>query len=91
MKSKRSTRTGYEDTSRDVEALVAELERDAPPWKKLVLARSLNEMVLKLALAGIKSRHPSADEAELKRLLADITLGPELAEQAYGKAVDRDK
>ncbi|NJN82221.1 MAG: hypothetical protein HC802_08040 [Caldilineaceae bacterium] len=37
-----------------------------------------------LALAGLRQRHPNADEPELRRRLADLTLGPKLAAQVYG-------
>ena len=44
----------------------------------------LNATVRTFALAGLRQRHPQADEAELRRRLADLLLGPELASRAYG-------
>ena len=39
-----------------------------------------------LALAGLRARHPDADEAEIQRLMAVLFLGSELAERIYGAA-----
>jgi hypothetical protein len=49
--------------------------------------------IKQLALAGSRNRHSQAGEAELQRRLADLLIGPELAEKAYGPMVqpkDRD-
>lgn len=37
-----------------------------------------------LALQGLKNRFPQASEDELRRRLADVLLGEELAEKVYG-------
>ena len=44
----------------------------------------LNASVRMLALAGLRSRYPQADEAELRRKLAGLLLGEELARKVYG-------
>jgi len=67
------------------------LERETPAWRKLELMCSLNEMVLEFSLVGLRQRNPEADEEELKRLLAEILLGPELAARVYGTAPDTTK
>jgi hypothetical protein len=61
-----------------------ELMRKAPPWRKLELVAQLNETVRLLALSGLRQQYPDATPEELQRLLADLLLGPELAERAYG-------
>jgi hypothetical protein len=38
-----------------------------------------------LALAGLQQRYPEASPALLRRHLADLLLGPALAEQVYGQ------
>jgi hypothetical protein len=38
-----------------------------------------------LALAGLRSRFPKAGEIELRRKLADLILGEELARKVYGE------
>jgi hypothetical protein len=45
---------------------------------------SLNRWVRALALNGLRQRHPEAGEAELRRRLAGLLYGEELAEKAYG-------
>jgi hypothetical protein len=44
----------------------------------------MSSAVRGLSLAGLRSRHPQASEAELRRRFADIHLGPDLAAKAYG-------
>lgn len=44
----------------------------------------MSQSVRLLALAGLRQRHPAAGPAELRRRLADLLLGPELAARAYG-------
>ena len=48
-------------------------------------------MVLEFSLAGLRQRNPEANDEELKRLLADIVLGPELAARVYGTSPDAIK
>lgn len=74
----------FPDTSPEAEAMLIDLLRQAPAWRKLALVDDLNQAVRTLALSGLRQRHPHASEAELRRRLADILLGPELAEKAYG-------
>ena len=44
----------------------------------------MNAAARLLALQGLRARHPEATEAQLRRYLADLLLGPELAARAYG-------
>lgn len=81
----------YSDTERAAEVLLVEMERSTPAWRKLELASSLNRMVLEFSLAGLRQRYPGANEEELKRLLADILLGTELAARVYGTSPDAIK
>jgi hypothetical protein len=72
------------DTSPDVEALQIELMRQAPAWRKIHLAGQMYLTVKQLALSGLRQRYPTATQDELHRRLADLLLGPELAEKVYG-------
>ena len=76
----------YSDTHLDIEQMQIELIRKMPSWKKVAIVDDLNETVRALAISGIKQRHPNATNEEIKRMLADILLGPELAEKVYGNA-----
>jgi hypothetical protein len=44
----------------------------------------LNRTANQLALEGLRDKYPDAADSELKRYLADLLLGPELAQKAYG-------
>lgn len=35
-------------------------------------------------MAGLRMRHPEANEKQLRRRFADMHLGPELAREIYG-------
>ena len=45
----------------------------------------LNASARILALTGLRSRYPNATETELRRRLADLLLGEELARKVYGE------
>lgn len=73
-----------EDSSQASEQIEIDLLRHMPVWRKLQLTGAMNQMVRTLALCGIRRRYPTASEPELRRRLADIQLGPELALRVYG-------
>ncbi len=76
--------TLFTDTRPEAEAVLLDLLRKAPPWRKLRMVAQMNRAVRTLALSGLRQRYPEASPEELRRRLADILLGPELAEKAYG-------
>jgi hypothetical protein len=67
-----------------VEMMQFEHWRTASSAAKMRELASLNDTMLRLALAGLAHRNSSADRATLRRLLADLVLGQELAAAAYG-------
>lgn len=72
------------DTLPEAEAVQIALLRRAPAWRKLELVGQLNTALQTLLLGGLRRRHPLATPAELRRLLADLVLGPALAAHVYG-------
>ncbi len=72
------------DTSPAAEQVQLELMRQAPAWRKFHAVGQLWTTLRTLALSGLRQRYPHASEAELRRRLADLTLGPELAMRVYG-------
>lgn len=68
-----------------MEALQIQLWRQASPTHKMQMLAQLNASVRMVALAGLRSRHPRASEGELRRKLADLLLGEELARTVYGE------
>jgi len=78
----------YSDTNPKMEALQIALWRQATPTRKMEMVAQLNASVRTLALTGLRSRYPKASEAELRRKLADLLLGEELARKVYGEMSD---
>jgi hypothetical protein len=72
------------DTTPEVEAILFALWRETPGWRKWELMEDLNRTARELALAGLRRRYPEAGLEELRRRLADLVLGPELAAEVYG-------
>jgi hypothetical protein len=73
----------YTDTHPEMEALQVRLLRSAPPWQKMKMLAGLNASARELAMAGLRKRFPNDSEAALRRRLADLLLGPELAGKLY--------
>ena len=78
----------YSDTHPKMEALQIRLLRETPPWRKMEMLAGLNQATRDLALAGLRRRHPGAGEPELRRRLAGLLLGEELASKVYGELSD---
>ncbi len=76
----------YSDTHPKMEALQIQLWRQASPTRKMDMLAQLNSSARMLALAGLRAQRPQASEAELRRKLADLLLGEELARKVYGEA-----
>ena len=72
------------DTSPEAEAILFAYWRDAPACEKWQRMVQLNHAARLLALAGLRRRYPQASEPEVRRRLADLILGPDLATAAYG-------
>jgi hypothetical protein len=76
--------THSSDTAPDIERLQIERLRQMPPWRKMELMVEMCRTVEALALAGLRQRYPNDTPARQRRRLADLKLGPELAERVYG-------
>lgn len=79
-------RTLSADTSPGAEKIQLEIIRRMPSWKKLALVDDLNETVKAFAVSGLKQRHPDASPEQIRRKLAELVLGEELANKVYGDA-----
>jgi hypothetical protein len=77
--------TLYSDTHPKVEALQIKMWRQASPTRKMHMLAQLNASARILALTGLRSKYPNATETELRRRLADLLLGEELARKVYGE------
>lgn len=74
----------FPDTHPEFEALQIELLRAASPWRKLEMVWQMNDAVRTLALSGLKARYPDDPPEKIRRRLAEILLGPDLAAKVYG-------
>jgi hypothetical protein len=74
------------DTHPKMEALQIQFIRRMPAWKKISIVDGLNDTVKTLAITGIKQRNPNATPEQIRRLLADLMLGAELARKVYDHA-----
>lgn len=81
----------FPDTSPEAEKVLIELLRKAPAWRKIEMVGQLNRTVRMLALSGLRQRYPRATPAGLRRRLAELTLGRELAERVYGPIAGGDE
>ncbi len=72
------------DTHPKMEALQIQLWRQASPTRKMHMLAQLNASVRLLALKGLRAQYAQATEAELRRRLAGLLLGEELARKVYG-------
>lgn len=79
-----SVTTLFPDTHPEAEAVLIRLLREAPPWRKLEIVDQLTQSVKLLALAGLRQRFPQEDDERIRRRLADLLLGEEVALIVYG-------
>jgi hypothetical protein len=66
-----------------MEALQIELWRSASPTRKMQMLAQLNQSARLLELAGLRSQYPESSETELRRRLAGLLLGEEIAYKVY--------
>ncbi len=64
------------DTSPEMEAMLLDMMQRTPSWRKMEIMDQLNAMAREFAMSGLRKRHPTAGEAELRRRLADLLAGP---------------
>lgn len=78
----------FSDTHPKMEDLQIELLRKASPTRKMQMLAQLNQSARLLALTGLRAQYPLAGEAELRRRLASLLLGNEIALRVYGELSD---
>jgi hypothetical protein len=77
-------RTQADDTSPDAEAVLIRLLQAASPARKMAMVLNANRTARALAMTGLRERYPGESAQQVRRHLADLWLGPELAAKAYG-------
>jgi hypothetical protein len=72
-----------DDTNADVKRRQIEDWRSMTSLEKAALISGLSRAVFDLAMAGVRQRYPQASPREHAIRLAVLTLGRDLAKQAY--------
>ena len=72
------------DTSPQALEIFYEIQRRRPPEQKLSDAFDLSQGLFDLAMAGVRTRHPEADEREVFLRTVATRLPRELMVRAYG-------
>ena len=78
-------RTLAEDTDPQVERVLIELWRQATPERKFALVLDTTRALQEFMLAGLRERYPHHTPARLRYRFAEMWLGGELAQRAYGE------
>jgi hypothetical protein len=76
------------DTHPDAERVQIEILRKMSPAQKFNLTNDLILTVRALSTSGLRRRFPEAAPEEIRRRLATLLLGPELATKVYGPEPD---
>jgi hypothetical protein len=83
-------RTMERDTSPAAAARYFDLLRARAPHERLAIAVSLSDSVRELAMAGLRMRHPGANEAELRARYTALVYGRDVAIRLFGAACPDD-
>ncbi len=73
-----------DDTAPEIHDKQCELYRNMSEAEKLKLVFQTYRAGRRLAMTGLRIRHPEADEREIRRLWARQHLGAELFDEAFG-------
>jgi hypothetical protein len=76
--------TRWSDTSPEAMRVFVELHRGMPASDKIARVFDLTRLVLNLAAAGVRQRHPAAGEREVFLRTAALHLPRDLMIRAYG-------
>jgi hypothetical protein len=74
------------DTTPEAERVRLARIRQMSATEKLAAVDAMTDLLRTLALSRIRQRYPDATPEEVRRLLAEQILGPELARKVYGDA-----
>jgi hypothetical protein len=78
-------RTQSPDTSPEAEKVMVDLLRRASSARKWQMVEDCNRAAKDAALARLRATYPTDSERQLRRRLASLWLGDELASKAFGR------
>lgn len=79
-----------EDTSPEAFEVQLRIYREMSPARKLQQVNALIRASRRLAMAGLRERHPDASDEELKKRFAALVLDAETVRKVYGWDVDKE-
>ena len=71
------------DTTPEISERVVQRWREMSAFEKLALVDELNQTCATLATAGVRQRHPDADEREVRTRVLALSVDRELMVAAY--------
>ena len=78
------------DTPPEIERIIMEGYRKMSFGKKMELIDELNVMLDSFVRSDVRSRHPDADEREVRLRIASRQIPPELMKKAFGWDVEKE-
>jgi len=78
------------DTPPKIERIIMEGYRSMSFSKKVNLIGELNAMLESFVRSDVRSRHPDADEREIRLRVASRRIPPELMKKAFGWDVEKE-
>jgi hypothetical protein len=78
------------DTTAEIDRRRLTAAWSAPAWRKLQMAADMSQVAQELTLAGLRRRHPDAEESEIRFRLASLLFGPEIAHELCARSREKD-
>lgn len=77
------------DTAPEIDQRRLAAARNTPAWRKFQMAVEMSQAARALTLAGLRHRHPDADEQEIRFLFATLLFGSEIARALCARTTRR--
>ena len=78
------------DTAPDIDQRRLAAAWNMPPWRKIRMAAEISQVARDLALAGLRRRHPDADEQEIRFRFASLLFGSQVAHALCPRSEEQD-
>lgn len=72
------------DTTTDIEMRMVDRWRAMPAWRRFEQVAELNDACDRMAELGVRRRHPSAGQREVRLRVLALRLGRDLMVDVYG-------
>jgi hypothetical protein len=78
------------DTAPEIDRRRLAAAWSTPAWRKLQMAAEMSQAAQDLTLAGLRRRHPDADEQEIRFRFASLLFGSQVAQCLCPKTEEHD-